>query len=152
MPFSLVSSEGQVEKAKISCNVRDPEEDLDQEGEAVFVSESFNLKSCLALDYNQDLLNLLKDGNKKDYEDAFTNTAKKKQEINREHVFDSKRTFIKVANFNKRFPFDTQEPIFELCCAHPKSLTAKGIKMKDIEVHQDKCNCCGKPTREIRKL
>ena len=65
------------------------------------------LTFLIALDYNQDLLNLLKEGNKKDFEDAVTNTAKKKQEINREHVFDSKRTYIKVGNFNKRFLFDT---------------------------------------------
>ena len=49
----------------------------------------------------------MKEGNKKDFEDAFTTTVKKRQEINREHMFDSKRTFIKVEGSNKRFPFDT---------------------------------------------
>ena len=107
-----------------------------------FSKYTFQTKLYSALDYNQDLLNLMKDGNKKDFEDAFTNTAKKKQEINREHVFDSKRTFIKVGNLNKRFPFDTQEPIFELYQAHPRSLTAQGLKIKDVDVQQEKCNCC----------
>ena len=62
---------------------------------------------CLALDYNQDLVDLIKAGNQKEFENAFNNTAKRRPELNKQHVFDSKRTFIKVGQLNKRFPFDT---------------------------------------------
>ena len=61
----------------------------------------------LALDYNQELVDLIKAGNQKEFESAFKNTAKQKPELSKEHVFDSKRTFIKVGQLNKRFPFDT---------------------------------------------
>jgi len=58
-------------------------------------------------------------------------------------VFDGNQTFINLGELGN-YPFDMDDPIFELNSTCKKSMKYKGLKMKDINIKNTSCPICQK--------
>lgn len=94
--------------------------------------------------FNHNMTDLVKDLNKDAFTEAFNNEAKVKP-IQRDQVFDSQKSEIRVGPDNLKFDFDMQDPIFELCQINKNCLKRQGKKIKDAQIAAKMCYACRKP-------
>ena len=68
------------------------------------------------------------------------------------HIFDSQKAMITVGPKNKRFPFDTNEEIFDLSQPNQDCAKVLGVKIKDLDITQEKCQLCKISIKKLKKV
>ncbi len=76
-----------------------------------------------------------------DFESMFVAKSQELQVLRTNEVFDGNQTFINIGELGN-YPFDMDDPIFELDRPCPKASRYKGIKMKDRNIKSIDCPIC----------
>ena len=76
-----------------------------------------------------------------EFEKMFEQESKNIPMLNAKHKFDGSNTYINVGE-KGNFPFDMDDPIFQLDRPCVAAARYKGIKLKDIKLPVQQCQVC----------